>query len=129
MGGRQPRPLLLAVVVVSFAVAIVQASQHGQWSTVIVLSSLLVFPVACPLADAAISRASERAADRYAVHAGFGPDLARALDTISTNDTQRRRLSDAFLARHPLTARRIRDLDRWSMPDAALADSPAAIAA
>jgi hypothetical protein len=57
LAGRQPRAPLLAVIIAAFVVAIVPSSQHNAWSTVAVLGSLAMFSIACPLADAAISRA------------------------------------------------------------------------
>jgi STE24 endopeptidase len=129
LAGRQPRVALSAVVVAAFVVAIVQASQHHVWSIVAVLGSLVVFSVACPLVDAAISRASERAADRYAAEAGLGHELACALVSISPDSRHRQRRSEAILARHPRTAQRVRDLDLWSEPETPRADSPEPVAA
>jgi STE24 endopeptidase len=129
LAGRQPQAPLFAVVVAVVVVAIVQASQHHAWDVVAVLGSLAVFSVACPLADAAVGRAGERAADRYTAQAGFGDDLARALASISPDSTHRRGLPHAILSRHPRTSQRIRDLDGWSPPCTPPASSPPAIAA
>ncbi len=57
---------------------------------------------AMPLADAAISRSSERAADRYAAHVRFA--LALALGTVNP-----RRGLIRLVGRHPQTARRLHD--------------------
>ena len=68
---------------------------------------LLVFSVAMPLADAAISRSSERAADRYAAHVRFGVELAIALAALGT--VNHRRGLIRLVGRHPQTARRLHD--------------------
>jgi STE24 endopeptidase len=109
LAGHQPRAALAVVVIATFAVAIVQASQQRQWSTVVILGALSVFPLVVPLADAALSRVGERAADRYAAALGYGEGLTRALRIL--NDKSRRRGSAlAILASHPRTERRIHEV-------------------
>jgi STE24 endopeptidase len=60
---------------------------------VVLLITVMLAVVVRPLVDAAISRASERAADSYAVVLGAGPDLADALQQVGP------RRPCAFLAR------------------------------
>jgi Zn-dependent protease with chaperone function len=70
------------------------------------LAAVAFAAVAAPLADAAVSRRSELAADRYAVNVGVGHELARALAAMEPGGTRRgwvRRLLD----RHPPTSRRV----------------------
>lgn len=66
---RQPRRLLAVLVVAVVVVAVVQAIQHRRPTVAAVLICLAVAGVACPLADAALSRRDEFAADRYAARA------------------------------------------------------------
>ena len=61
------------------AVAVVQLVQHHAWLSLATLVGLFVVAVVQPMCDAAVSRASERAADRYTVSHGSGYDLARVL--------------------------------------------------
>lgn len=63
--------------------------------------------IGTPLADAAISRAAERAADCYARDLGAGPDLARALVVIGGPAGPRRGLATRLLDRHPSVASRV----------------------
>jgi Zn-dependent protease with chaperone function len=73
VGWWQPLRLLAVVVRAGVAVAVVQAVQQRQWAVAAVLSAVAVCAVVCPLIDAAVSRRSEYAADRYAAGAGLGP--------------------------------------------------------
>lgn len=66
VGRRQPLRLLAVVVLAGVVVAVVQALQQRQWAVAAVLSAVAVCAVVCPLVDAAVSRRSEYAADRYA---------------------------------------------------------------
>ena len=87
------------------AVAIVQMVQHHAWLSLATLVGMFIVAVVQPVCDAAVSRASERAADRYTVSHGGGHDLARVLHTFpSSAPTGRWRSS------HPDPARRIADL-------------------
>ena len=108
--GRQPMCLLAIVVVVGLGLAMVQAGYHGAWGVVMVLGALGVFGLGTPVADAALSRGSERAADRFAAEAGYGDDLARALMLLDVRPTRRRRLLDRTVDSHPDSQRRIDDL-------------------
>ena len=95
--------LLLAPV--TAAVAVVQMAQHHAWLSLATLVGLFVVAVVQPVCEAAVSRASERAADRYTMNHGGGHDLARVLHTVpSSTPTGRLRSS------HPDPARRIADL-------------------
>jgi len=62
-----------------------------------------------PLADAAISRASERSADAYAARLGMGPDLAAALTIVAPCGAQGplRRLRNT----HPANSSRVQRLN------------------
>jgi Zn-dependent protease with chaperone function len=111
VGRRQPPRLLAGVVVATVVVAIVQVEQRHNWPVVIVLGSLAVLGVLAPLADAAVSRRSERAADRFAVSAGAGRELACALAAISTHDVPSGFVRQ-LLARHPDEDERIEALRR-----------------
>ena len=87
------------------AVAVVQLVQHHAWLSLATLVGLFVVAVVQPMCDAAVSRASERAADRYTVSHGSGYDLARVLRAFpSSTPTGRWRSS------HPDPARRTADL-------------------
>jgi STE24 endopeptidase len=110
LAGRQPLGPLAVVIVATVTVAIVQAVQQRAWSTVVILGALTLFSIATPLADAALSRASERAADQYAARAGYGDALAHALQTLDGDTARRTRTTVLILDGHPSTDRRIRDL-------------------
>ena len=89
------------VIALGGGVAIVQAVQQGQWLTVAGVSAIAFAVGVTPLLDAAASRASEHAADRYAVSVGVGPELARVLVVLSGAATTRRGLTSRALDRHP----------------------------
>ena len=72
--------LLLGPIVLG--VAVVQGVQQHAWVPVAAMILVGVLLVVQPLLDAALSRAGERAADAYALAAGFGPDLAEALMSL-----------------------------------------------
>ena len=110
LAGRQPRGPLAVVVVATVTVAIVQAAQHHAWSNVTVLGSLAFFSIASPATDAALSRASERAADQYAAHVGYGSALAQALHALAGEQVRPGRSRMSVFDRHPATHRRIHDL-------------------
>jgi STE24 endopeptidase len=111
---RQPSPALAVVIGVGVAVSILQAVQAKQWSVALVLTSVTVAAVLCPVADAALSRKSEFAADRYANDAGFGRELASALQILGSGHVRRPGLASRLLTRHPTTRRRIAELPRTS---------------
>jgi STE24 endopeptidase len=107
IGRRQPLRLLAVVVLAGVVVAVVQAVQQRQWAVAAVLSAVAVCAVVCPLLDAAVSRRSEYAADRYAAGVGLGPQLAAALQVLDGGQRRRPRLVARLLSRHPSVARRI----------------------
>ena len=107
VGRRQPLRLLALVALAGVVVAVVQAVQQRHWAVAVVLSAVAVCTVVCPLADAAVSRRSEYAADRYASGAGLGPQLAAALQVLDGGQRRRLRLVARLLSRHPSVARRI----------------------
>lgn len=71
------------LLLVGGGIALLRAVQHGQWTAAVMLGGVAIALLATPVLDAAISRAAERAADRYAAEVGAGPDLAAALIAIS----------------------------------------------
>jgi Zn-dependent protease with chaperone function len=107
VGRRQPLRLLAVVVVTGVVIAVVQAVQQRQWAVAAVLSAVAVCTVVCPLVDAAVSRRSEYAADRYASGAGLGPQLAAALRVLEGGHRRRPGMVARLLSRHPSVARRI----------------------
>lgn len=108
LSARQPRRLLALVVAAAVVIAIVQAIQQHHLMVAVVLGTLAVTGVACPLGDAALSRRDELAADRYAARAGYGPALAGALRRLDDGDEHRRDgLLERALARHPSTEQRL----------------------
>jgi STE24 endopeptidase len=118
--GRRSRSALAAVVGTAVVVAIIQAIGRHQWVVVIMLGTLAVCGLLCPLADAALSRRAELAADRFAAEAGYGPALAAVLRRLDDSDLHRRTgLIQWALARHPSTEQR---LDR--LRETANADRP-----
>ncbi|MBN9618659.1 MAG: M48 family metalloprotease [Actinobacteria bacterium] len=118
--GRQPRTLLVLVVTAAVGAAVAQAVQQGQVAVAVVLSSLAVFGVLCPLADAAMSRRDEFAADRYAAAAGYGLALAAALRRVDDgSEHRRRRVLERALARHPSVEQRLDALFELEMVAAA----------
>jgi STE24 endopeptidase len=109
LAGRQPRRGVAIVVVAGLAVAVTRALLHGQWLVGGVLAFLGLAAVLCPLADAAVSRRSEFAADRFAADHGLALDLAAALSAI--DDAQGSPgWPERLLASHPTTSRRIHAL-------------------
>ena len=110
-GGRRPGRATGLVVAVGGAVALVQTSQQRQWLSVAILSAVAFALLVTPLLDGLISRASEHAADRYAVSVGAGPDLARALQLLAGTPTARRGVAVRLLDRHPSVAGRLAPLD------------------
>ena len=72
----------LVLVPVLLVVAGVQAMQQHAWPLLAMLTVLALVLTVHPVADAAVSRASELAADKYAASVGSGPDLASALGIL-----------------------------------------------
>jgi len=87
------------------AVTVVQLVQHHAWLSLSVLIGLALVAWVHPLADAAICRASERAADEHTVHLGTGTDLATALESFHAGDAPGR-----WRASHPSLASRLEHL-------------------
>ncbi len=111
VGRRQPLRLLALVVLAGVVIAVVQAVQQRQWAVAVVLSTVGVCAVLCPLSDAAVSRRSEYAADRYAASAGLGAQLVAALQVLDGGQRGRRvGLVARLLSRHPEVGRRIEAL-------------------
>jgi STE24 endopeptidase len=110
-GRRQPVRLLRLVVAAVVVVAVVQAQQRGQVTTVLVLSTVSVCAVACPLIDAWVSRRSEYAADRFAATCGVAVALSAALTRLDAGRVNRPSWSQRALSRHPSLERRIDALD------------------
>jgi STE24 endopeptidase len=110
----QPSRGLAAVIATGVVVAIVQAGQAGQLSVALVLMGVTVAAVFCPVADAALSRRIEFAADRYANNAGVGRELAAALQILGSGHVRRPGLASRLLTRHPTTLQRIAALSRTS---------------
>jgi STE24 endopeptidase len=81
--------------------------QQRQWAVAAVLCAAAVGAVVCPLLDAAVSRRSEYAADRYAAEVGLGPQLAATLQVLDGGQRPRPRLVGRLLKRHPSAAWRI----------------------
>jgi hypothetical protein len=112
LAARQPGALLAVVVLTAFIIAISQAIRHGEWSSAAFLSALALCPVISPIADAAISRASEHGADRYAAQIGYNKALALALRTTQVADASQPR--HPLLRDHPAIDRRLRRLEAAS---------------
>jgi Zn-dependent protease with chaperone function len=102
------------VIVTGFAVAIVQAIQAQQWTVAVVLAAVTVAAVFDSVADAAVRRRSELAADRYATGVGVAPALASALQVIGCGQDPRPGLASRLLSSHPTNARRLAALQSGS---------------
>jgi STE24 endopeptidase len=107
VGRRQPLRLLAMVVLAGVVIAVTQAVQQRHWAVAVVLGIVAVCAVACPLVDAAVSRRSEYAADRYAAAVGLGPQLAATLQVLAGGRRRRSALAVRMLSRHPEVAQRI----------------------
>jgi STE24 endopeptidase len=92
----------LVLVPVVGVIAAVQLAQHHAWAALSMLVGLALIIAVEPLAQAAISRASERAADDYTARLGSGPDLAAALQRGQVSDRRA-----PWLATHPPLADRL----------------------
>lgn len=107
-GGRHHGLVTSAMAVAVGAVALAQAAQQGQWTSTGVQLALGVSLLLTPPLDAALSRASEYAADRYAASVGAGPELARALTVLAGNiQAGRPRVRARLLDGHPPLALRL----------------------
>jgi leader peptidase (prepilin peptidase)/N-methyltransferase len=105
---RSRRSAPVAVVVAAaFVAAIVQEVRAGAWAGAATLVALAVGGTVVPIADAAVGRASERAADRYAAQAGYAEALADALAMIDLEAARSSGLLQRILARHPDSATRV----------------------
>jgi Zn-dependent protease with chaperone function len=107
VGRRQPVRLLAVGVINSVVIAVVQAVQQRQWAVAVTLTAVAVCSVVCPLADAAVGRRSEYAADRYALAVGLGPQLAAAVQVLSGGRRRPKGIAARLLSRHPDVDRRI----------------------
>jgi STE24 endopeptidase len=109
--GRQPRRLLALVVAAGVAIGVVQTAQQGQVAAAVVLATVGVCAVVCPLADAWVSRRSEYAADRFAVQRGVGSQLIDVLNRMG-NDRGRQSWTNRALSRHPSIEHRVEAMQR-----------------
>ena len=107
---RQPRVLLAVVAAAEVIVAVAQAAAQHQWLVAFLIGGIASAAVGCPLADAAVSRRSEYAADQFAAQHGVGQHLADALRALDRGTSGRRSPMAGFLASHPSTRRRIEAL-------------------
>jgi STE24 endopeptidase len=107
VGRRQPIRLLALVVTAAVVVAVVQAVQQQRWVVAGTLSAAAFCALACPLADAAVSRRSEYRADRFAAEHGAGPQVAAALRALQRGHTARLSCTARALSGHPPIDRRL----------------------
>lgn len=111
VGRRQPKRLLAGVVTAGVVIAVAHSVQRQQWGAVSVLCALALCAVACPLADAAVSRHSEYAADRFAARHGLGPQLVTALLAMDrAAPAQSDGWTKRVLSGHPSLEPRLRSL-------------------
>ena len=110
LAGRPPRRGLVIVVVAALTVAVMRALQQGQWMVGGVLAFVGLAAVLCPLADAAISRQSEFAADRFAADHGLALELAAALHAMDDGRSAACGWPRRLLASHPTSDQRIHEL-------------------
>jgi len=98
------------LLLVGGGIALLRAVQHSQWTAALMLAGVAIALLATPLLDAALSRATEWAADRYAAEVGVGSDLAAAL--LAINDSRRpwRGWGRGLLDSHPNLASRVQAL-------------------
>jgi STE24 endopeptidase len=109
LSGRQGQRGATVAVVVGLAVAVTRTLHQGQWMVGGVLVFLGLAVVLCPLADAAISRRAEFAADRFAADHGLASELAAALRALDDGPAARGWLQ-RLLASPPTSDQRIRAL-------------------
>jgi STE24 endopeptidase len=111
VGRRQPMRLLGLVAAAAVVVAVVQALQRGQLTTTLVLCTVSVCAVLCPLTDAWVSRRSEYAADRFAADCGLATALSAALTHLDAEQPERLSWTQRAQSRHPSVDRRVEALD------------------
>lgn len=109
MASRRPRQGLSIVVLGGMAAAAFRALQQGRWMAGGVLVLVGLTAVLVPLANAAISRRSEYAADRFAADHGLAIELAAALRVLD-DDKRAPRGWSRLLSTHPTAEQRIRAL-------------------
>jgi STE24 endopeptidase len=110
LAGRPHRRGLAIVVVPGLAVAVARALQQGEWMVGGVLLFVGLEAALCPLADAAISRQAEFAADRFAADHGLGLDLAAALVAMGDGRRAACGWSQRLTASHPTPEQRVQAL-------------------
>jgi STE24 endopeptidase len=110
VAGRQPRRGVAVVVAAGLTVAVSRALLQGQWLVGGVLAFVGLAAGLCPLADAAISRQSEFAADRFAADHGLALGLAAALQAMDDGRRGACGWPRRLLASHPTAEQRIRAL-------------------
>ncbi len=110
LAGRQRRRGALIILVAGLAVAVIRTLHQGQWMVGGVLVFVGLAAVLCPLADAAISRRAEMAADLFAAYHGLASELAAALHALDDGHRAARGWSRGLLASHPTPDQRIRTL-------------------
>lgn len=115
VGRRQSLKFTAIVAIGVLVTAVVQSLQRSDWVTAAVLAALPIFGFGAPLADAALSRASERAADRYTAAVGMGPALAGALRNVGGVRADGGGLRRAF-DRHPPLEDRLVELAAAAAP-------------
>jgi STE24 endopeptidase len=109
LAGRHPRRGLGIVVLAGLAVAGFRALQQGRWMPGGVLVVVGLAAVLVPLANAAISRQSEYAADRFAAAHGLAIELTAALRVLNGGHRGPRGWSRLWLT-HPTVEQRIKAL-------------------
>jgi STE24 endopeptidase len=107
LSGRPSQRAVQTLVLSGITVAVVRAVQQGHWMVGGVLGALVLFAVICPLADAAVCRRAEFAADRFAADYGVGPELATALRRLSDGSSTTLGWARRLLASHPTAESRI----------------------
>ena len=110
LAGRHPRRGVAVVVVAGVVVAVMLALHQGQWMVGGVLAFLGLAAVLCPLVDAAVSRRSEFAADRFVVDHGLALELAAALHAMNDGRSAAEGWSWRLRASHPTAEQRTRAL-------------------
>ncbi len=109
LAGRHPRQGLSIVVVAGLAVGEFHVLQLGPWMAGGVLVIVGLAAVLSPLGNAAISRRSEYAADRFAADHGLAMELAAALRVLTDGHLAACGWS-RLLSSHPTSEQRIRAL-------------------
>lgn len=109
--GRQPLIPTACVALAAVAIAAGQGARQHSWFAVSVLLATATVAIAAPLTDAALSRASEYAADQYAASAGYGKSLSILLTLLDPRRSAPSRGRGRLLERHPPTRSRIARID------------------